>query len=262
MLNKKDLQDLIKATQLHVALPEAVIEKDYYVTCLINSLANIENDHFRLIFCGGTCLAKAHKVVKRLSEDIDFKIQVKNLNTFTRKNQLLKELKIFRSQLINAITDLREFNISQTAIRNEGKYSRIELSYPEAFNTHQMLRPHLLLELTLSDIRLASDQLSINTIIEEHLEISPLFRSSLIHCISHQETAAEKWVGLTRRIAAIERGYHQDDSTLVRHIYDLYAIKKINKINDRFYNLVGNIVQQDAAQFKNQHSEYFNNVNK
>lgn len=72
MPNKKELRELIEATRQHINLREAVIEKDYYVTQVIHALSNIENDHFRLVFCGGTCLAKAHKLVQRMSEDIDF----------------------------------------------------------------------------------------------------------------------------------------------------------------------------------------------
>lgn len=38
MLNKIKLHKLIKTTQLHLNLPAAVIEKDYYVTQVIKSL--------------------------------------------------------------------------------------------------------------------------------------------------------------------------------------------------------------------------------
>lgn len=51
-------------------MPEPVIEKDYYVTQVIHALSNIENKYFRLVFCGGTCLAKAHKVVQRNIESL------------------------------------------------------------------------------------------------------------------------------------------------------------------------------------------------
>jgi predicted nucleotidyltransferase component of viral defense system len=74
MLDKKDLQELISVTRQHIRLSEAVIEKDYYVTQAIHALSGIENEYFRLVFSGGTCLAKAHKIVKRMSEDVDFKI--------------------------------------------------------------------------------------------------------------------------------------------------------------------------------------------
>jgi len=49
-------------------LDEAVIEKDYYVTQAIQALSNTGNEHFRLVFCGGTCLSKAHKIVKRMNK--------------------------------------------------------------------------------------------------------------------------------------------------------------------------------------------------
>ena len=65
----------VEATANALDLPESVIEKDYYVTQVIQTLSSIENEYFRLVFCGGTCLAKAHKVVQRMSEDVDFKIQ-------------------------------------------------------------------------------------------------------------------------------------------------------------------------------------------
>jgi hypothetical protein len=90
------------------------------------------------------------------------------------------------------------------------------------------------------------------------MKIAAIFSSSSICCVSADETAIEKWVSLTRRIAAIERDYHYDDPTLVRHIYDLNAIKQADKINDIFFNLAHTTVNYDARQFKNQHPEYFN----
>lgn len=78
---------LLTAENLRIQYP-SIIEKDYYVTNAIHSLSGIENEYFCLIFSGGTCLAKAHKIVKRMSEDIDFKIRLKNKNIFLSKNQL------------------------------------------------------------------------------------------------------------------------------------------------------------------------------
>src|SRR3984893_16878056 len=127
MLNKKDLQELISATRQHINLREAVIEKDYYVTQAIHALSDVENEYFRLVFCGGTCLAKAHKIVNRMSEDIDFKIQLKNNEIFSR-SRLVKELKEFRSQITSALM-LPNLTIEENVARNEGKYQRIKLNY-------------------------------------------------------------------------------------------------------------------------------------
>ena len=78
MLNKKDLIELISVTRQHINLNDAVIEKDYYVTQVIHAVSDVENEYFRLVFCGGTCLAKAHRIVNRMSEDVDFKINYIN----------------------------------------------------------------------------------------------------------------------------------------------------------------------------------------
>jgi hypothetical protein len=43
----------VEATANILDLPESVIEKDYYVTQVIQSLSSIENEYFRLVFCGG-----------------------------------------------------------------------------------------------------------------------------------------------------------------------------------------------------------------
>ncbi len=258
MLNNKELKELISAARQYIDLQESVIEKDYYITDIINAIAHIENENFRLIFCGGTCLAKAHKMVKRMSEDIDFKMQLKKPLAISSKSYLLKELKKFRSQIMKAL-ELPHITISHSTVRNEGQYLRAELTYSALFRASDALRPHLLLEFTLSNIRLPTESLLINTLIEDVIKVEPLFPSSPIHCISTDETAIEKWVGLTRRIAAIERGYHEDDSTLIRHIYDLNSINQASKISENFFKLAKHIINEDAKQFKNQHPEYFNN---
>lgn len=67
----------VTAERLKIKSP-SIVEKDYYVTQVIHALSNIENEYFRVVFAGGTCLAKAHKIVRRMSEDVDFKIQLKN----------------------------------------------------------------------------------------------------------------------------------------------------------------------------------------
>ena len=259
ILDKKQLKELVSiaAEKLDIKYP-SIIEKDYYVTHVVCSLSGIENEYFRLIFSGGTCLAKAHRIVKRMSEDVDFKIQLKNAEKSFSKNNLLKELKKFRSQIITSLT-LPDLTLSNSVVRNEGRYLKAELTYPTLFFSNNMLRPHLLLEFTFSDIRLPIEKLAINTIIEEVIKISPIFLPLPIDCISPNETAIEKWVSLTRRVMAIEREYYTDDPTLVRHIYDLHAIKHANKINDIFFNIASIIINDDAKQFKNQHPEYFNN---
>lgn len=246
---------LIVDTSEVLELDPSVIEKDYYVTQILNVLANIKNEHSDLIFAGGTCLAKAHRIVKRMSEDIDFKFQKKTNYTELSKNQYLKTIKVFRDEIVS-ILEKTEFNIKEAVVRNEGKYLRIHLEYPPAFDPTFTLRSHLLLEFTASEIRLPTQELPITTLIQDTLGQNAGLEFNSLMCVSIEETAAEKWVGLTRRIAASDRGYYPEDITLVRHIYDLSAIVTANKLGDAFFNITKEIVDNDAKQFKTQHPEY------
>ncbi len=257
MLDSKLLQS-IDDTATALELASAVIEKDYYVTHIIHALSDIKNEFFQLVFAGGTCLAKAHKIVKRMSEDIDFKIQFKNIGKNFSKSRMLKELTQFR-ELINSKLKIEGLTSGQPRVLNKGQYSRIEITYPSAFIANPNLRPDILLEFTLSDIRLSIKNLPIKTLIEDTFKNIVLFAPSSTNCISTDETAIEKWVALTRRVIAIERGYHPNDETLIRHVYDLNAINRANKINNDFFTLAKEIVTTDAKKFKNQHPEYSTN---
>jgi hypothetical protein len=103
---------------------------------------------------------------------------------------------------------------------------------------------------------LAIENLFIRTFIEETLGKEIIFSELNTKCISIEETAIEKLIGLTRRIMAIERGYYDDDKALIRHIYDLNAIKNRGKITNNFFELAKTIVNRDTKQFKNQHPEF------
>jgi Nucleotidyl transferase AbiEii toxin, Type IV TA system len=52
----------------------ALVEKDLRVVRAIAALAVIDAASFGLVFGGGTALARAHRLVRRMSEDVDFKI--------------------------------------------------------------------------------------------------------------------------------------------------------------------------------------------
>src|SRR3990167_2157968 len=252
MLNEHQLR-LISDTAQLLGLREPIIEKDYYITKVIHLLSAIKNEYFQLIFCGGTCLAKAHKLVQRMSEDVDFKVQCKTTENFSR-SRLKNELNKFRTQIRSTLI-VPDLSVTNDVARNEGKYQQIIMTYPLSFPIGSTLRPDIKIEFTFSDILLSVDELEIKTIIEDSLKVN-LFTPPTTKCISIDETGVEKWVGLTRRIIAIERGREDDDKTLIRHVYDLNAIKQANKINANFVEHAKTIIVNDGKQFKNQHPEY------
>ena len=52
----------------------APVAKDFHVVRAIRAVMSVDAAPFTLIFGGGTALARAHKLVRRMSEDVDFKI--------------------------------------------------------------------------------------------------------------------------------------------------------------------------------------------
>jgi hypothetical protein len=52
----------------------AAVAKDFHVVRAIQVITAIDASPFSLVFGGGTALARAHRLVRRMSEDVDFKI--------------------------------------------------------------------------------------------------------------------------------------------------------------------------------------------
>src|SRR5690606_11476611 len=72
LLNDKPSLEELLEVQAYFRLPApALDEKDWYV---VKALAAADIAPFRLVFGGGTALARANKLVRRMSEDIDLKI--------------------------------------------------------------------------------------------------------------------------------------------------------------------------------------------
>lgn len=81
-----------------------------------------------------------------------------------------------------------------------------------------------------------------------------------ITCMSVIETAAEKWVALTRRIATIRYRQHYMDNSLVRHLYDLYMINTQQGLEkDQFIALIKTIIDNDREHFKHHNDAYHEN---
>lgn len=74
MNDRPSVQDLLEV-QKHFGLPSpALVEKDWYVIKVLAAVSNLDVSPFRLVFSGGTALSRAHRLLRRMSEDIDLKI--------------------------------------------------------------------------------------------------------------------------------------------------------------------------------------------
>jgi hypothetical protein len=76
-----------------------------------------------------------------------------------------------------------------------------------------------------------------------------------IACVSILETAADKFVALTRRAGAELAGLDEPDPTLVRHLHDLHALREHYDPGE-VAALAREIMRADAAAYGNQFPAY------
>lgn len=240
------------------------VEKDIYVTKIIHAMSKVEHDCFRLVFQGGTCLAKAHKIIPRMSEDCDFRMEIKLPDAELSRTKIRNELKSFRKTIKDQL-QIAGFNIDDSKVRtrDEGRFMSMRLEYSSIYENEQSaLKPYLAIDFFLSDVKTQTIDLPITTLIRNTLGDVIKHPENNITCVSITETAAEKWVGLTRRIATIQHREYYNDSALVRHMYDLYKINSMGKLGDEFPALVDKLLITEVDKFKSHNTEYSKNPHK
>jgi predicted nucleotidyltransferase component of viral defense system len=72
--DKPSLQEVLEV-QRYFELPSpALVEKDRHLVRALAAIVTAEAKPFRLVFSGGAALSRAHRLTRRMSEDIDLKI--------------------------------------------------------------------------------------------------------------------------------------------------------------------------------------------
>jgi predicted nucleotidyltransferase component of viral defense system len=261
--NKEELLKQIGATAKKLGIDSVAVEKDLYVTKIIHAMSQVEHEHYRLVFQGGTCLAKAHKIIPRMSEDCDFRIEKRSSVEISR-TKARNELKDFRMAIKENLQNA-SFLIddSKIKIRDEGHFISMKLDYQSIYaNEILTLKPFLAIDFFLGEVKNPTIDLPITTLIKNTLGDIIEHPQKSIACVSIAETAAEKLVGLTRRIATINTRQHYNDPSLVRHIYDLYKINSAGKLDEEFSNLIIKILPEEINKFKTHNMEYATNPHK
>jgi hypothetical protein len=235
----------------------APVAKDFHVVRAIRVLASLNAAPFSLVFGGGTALARAHKLVRRMSEDVDFKI-VPTPATPVSRSILRQRLGALRDAVTQTLQAAGfAFDPADTThirSRNENRYTIWQIPYESAVGAGGGLRPTIQIEMTYARLRQAPVVLPVSSFVAEASGRAP--EAAQTTCVSVTETAAEKLVALTRRTAMELAGLSRDpDPTLVRHIYDLHMMRgHLDAIT--VAALARDIAAADAQEFRNQYPAY------
>jgi len=115
----------------HKEISEPTIEKDFYLTLLLNEISkNIEENKeclfSKLVFKGGTLLTRAHLNYHRISEDLDFTyLENKKLNKISTK-QRKKVISNITDKLVKEINKIsKKFNLDFSTNKADEKYCKV-----------------------------------------------------------------------------------------------------------------------------------------
>lgn len=120
-----------KIKERHSKIDEPTIEKDFYLTLLINDISkkieeNKESSFSKLVFKGGTLLTRAHLNYHRISEDLDFTYLENNTLNKLSSKQRKGFISKFTEQLANEIYEMNnKFSLDFSPNKSDKKYCKV-----------------------------------------------------------------------------------------------------------------------------------------
>ena len=124
--NTQDFNELIRLTATHFSILPEFIEKDYWITLILNNLSHSLHAN-SVVFKGGTSLTKGYRIINRFSEDIDIALLDEKLTGNTLKTKIRKIEKAITADL----TEIEEPGVT----RKGSVYRKSLFQYPSNINS-------------------------------------------------------------------------------------------------------------------------------
>ncbi|MDD3415904.1 MAG: nucleotidyl transferase AbiEii/AbiGii toxin family protein [Lachnospiraceae bacterium] len=228
--DKQLLEDVVNAASEAYGIETAIIEKDYYVTMILKSLA-LEND--KIVFKGGTSLSKCYQVINRFSEDIDITFS-EHIGESRRKKLKYNVMKL--------ISDELELPISNwDKIESDKDLNQYRFSYePIAEGYRDSMLPVVKVETALRSYAFPVEKHEVTSYIYQYLakeEEQELIQEYglepfLMNVQSLERTYIDK-------VFALCDYYMQGKSKRYsRHLYDLFKLQNQIVFDDNFKRLI------------------------
>ncbi len=251
MSDRPTLQDLLEV-QKHFGLPSpALVEKDWYVVKALTAIRTADTSPFRLVFGGGTALSRAHRVIRRMSEDIDLKIISDTPPTRPALRRLRDTITL---ALQKAGFQFDPENPAQRESGNLSRYTLYHLPYEPIAAGQGILRPEIQVETAVWPLLRPAIERPVMSFLAEAFKLPP--EVPAMPCVSLVETVAEKFVALTRRAGAeFAAAGGPRDPTLVRHLYDLH-VGRAHYDPAEMIALVQKIILSDVEAYGHQFPAY------
>jgi len=233
---------LVEGIAADLGTAPGLIEKDWHVVRAIGVIAQVEHGGMMPAFSGGTSLSKGWELIKRFSEDIDFKVGEPATSSTSRAR---RERTAYRERVLQALTGAGFELEGKAAGGNESRYFSADLAYGGEFGAGQGLRPHIRVEMSFQAPALPPVARPIRSLITMAQRQPPEVEA--FPCVDPIETVADKLSALAWRVCARDRTRPGDDPTIIRHLHDLAALEGSVASAPRFAELVLTAAAADAG---------------
>lgn len=220
-------ETIIRQTADVMQMDESAIKKDYYVTLLLKEISKVNTN---IIFKGGTSLSKAWHAINRFSEDIDLTCE-SHPTQGSRRN------------ISHSIKDIIKKNnlklINEEDVNSKMDYNQYVVSY-ENGSIESYLKEDILIETTYFLGCFPSQIVKVGSYVYDYLKS---ISAEKIISRYELETFDIRVQNLERtfidKVFAICDYYlRKDYSRNSRHIYDLYKLYPLIKMDENFKELV------------------------
>ena len=247
MLDRRLVEDI--ANRLRPG-GEGLIEKDWHVVRALGVLAALDHGEARPVFSGGTSLSIAWGLIKRFSEDVDFKV---GMPEASNPSQVRARRRAYKAKVLEALGAAGFELIGKPFGGKQSGFFSADFAYKSEFDTAPGLRPHLQIEMTFQTPALPSVERPIRSLIAQAQGKDPEVQA--FACIDPVETAADKLSALAWRVCVRQRGSDRDDPTIIRHLHDLAALEARVKDAPEFASLVKRSAEADTGRGGNRAPE-------
>ena len=237
MLDRRLVEDVASRLDADAGLAE----KDWHVTRAIGVLAGLDHGGSTPTFGGGTSLSKAWGLIRRFSEDIDFKVTMPPAS----RNRARREWSVYRERILAALAAAAFEPMGELVKRDENRFFSAEFLFPSLFDTRRGLCPYISVEVSLAPPGLPAAKRSISSLIAQADGQSPEVPAIL--AVDPVETAANKLSALAWRVHARRRGSAGDDPSIIRHLQDLATLGAAAGTSPEFPRLVRGALAADKG---------------
>jgi len=223
--NIQDFNELIRLTATHFSILPEFIEKDYWITLILNNLSKSTHAN-SVVFKGGTSLTKGYRIINRFSEDIDIAILDEKLTGNALKTKIRKIEKAITADL----TEIEEPGVT----RKGSVYRKSLFQYPSNINSRLVnnIQKRIIVEINSFANPYPFVQQKITSFIAEFLSATNQaeaiqeygLQQFVLNILDKRRTMLEKLVSLIR--FSFSENPSRELASKIRHFYDLYYLTK------------------------------------